>query len=192
MAIGLRPLREEDGARVLAWRNAPHVAEHMFADGTISEAEHKGWLASVLRSATKRYWVIEADGSPVGLANLVDIDPHNRRADWGFYLGEPSARGAGVGRAALYLVIEQAFGRHGLHRLTCSALAENEPALRLYDSMGFEREGRLRDQVMKGGRFHDVILFGLLAEGWRAGRRAIEARMREAGVDPAELTVDEG
>jgi UDP-4-amino-4,6-dideoxy-N-acetyl-beta-L-altrosamine N-acetyltransferase len=189
MAIGLRPLREEDGARVLAWRNAPHVAEHMFAEGAIGEAAHARWLDKVLRAEAEQYWIIVLDGLPVGLANVVGIDRHNRRADWGFYIGEPSARGSGVGRAALYLVIEQAFGAYALHRLTCSALAVNESAWRLYESMGFMREGHLQDHIRKDGRYHDVLLFGLMADGWAAKRPKVEARLRETGIEPSDLYV---
>lgn len=172
---------------MLAWRNAPHVAAHMYADHLVTQTEHDRWLKKILDDEGCRYWIILADDEPVGLANIVGIDHQNRRADWGFYLGEPGARGSGIGRAALYLVIEQAFGPLGLHRLTCGALAVNESAWGLYESMGFLREGRLRDHVWKGGRFHDVLSFALLADAWATARPGVEARLRTTGIDPAHL-----
>ncbi len=192
MEIAFRPLRENDSGTVLTWRNTPDVAAHMYSDHAVSAAEHAGWLAEVLGDDGRRYWIILLDEEPVGLANLVGIDRHNRRADWGFYLGEATARGSGVGRAALYLVIEQAFGTLGLHRLTCSALVGNEAAWGLYESMGFVGEGRLRDHVWKGGQFHDVLNFALLADEWAAARPGVEAKLRAAGIDPAALEVREG
>ncbi len=191
MSIVLRPLRSDDSARVLAWRNAPHVSAHMYTDNAIGEAEHARWLTSALAAPDCRYWIILLDERAVGVANLVGIDPRNRRADWGFYLGEEAARGSGVGRAALYVLINQAFGPFGLRRLTCTALAENEAAWTLYESMGFVREGRLRDHIQKEGRFHDVLTFALLDQEWAAARSGVEAKLLGTGIDPSSLAVRE-
>ena len=42
---------------------------------SISAEEHARWLAAALSAEDRRYWIIEMDGAPVGLANLARIDP---------------------------------------------------------------------------------------------------------------------
>lgn len=185
MRVALRPLRADDADRVLAWRNAPEVAAHMYTDHVVTAEEHARWIAAVLAAGDRRYWIVQMDDQPVGLANLVRIDGANRRCEFGFYLGEASARGTGAALAAMRLLIEQAFGPLGLHRLTGEALAENEAAIRLYRSLGFVEEGRLRAHVWRRGAFHDVVAFGMLAEDWAKAMPGVESRLRARGLEAA-------
>lgn len=189
MSIALRPLCMDDAAQVRAWRNAPHVAAHMYTDHEVGEAEHARWLDGVLAASDSRYWIVVVDDRPAGLASLVRIDEANRRCEWGYYLGEPEARGSGAGMAALYLLAVHAFETLDLNRLSGAALAENEAACGLYESMGFVREGRLREAIWKSGRFMDVIVYALLAREWPAARTAIAARLHARGRDPAAFAI---
>ena len=95
--IRLRDVREDDRERLLAWRNSPDVAAFMYSDHKISQHEHDHWFDVVRHDARRRYWIIEVDGEPVGLANLADIDMTHRRCAWAYYLASPKVRGLGVG-----------------------------------------------------------------------------------------------
>jgi UDP-4-amino-4,6-dideoxy-N-acetyl-beta-L-altrosamine N-acetyltransferase len=109
MTVRLRQVEHEDSERLLAWRNSPEVAAYMYTDHRISQAEHDRWFAAALTLDDRRYWIIEMDGEPVGLANLARIDPIIRRCDWAYYLGEASTRGRGVGAQVEYIVSWSAF-----------------------------------------------------------------------------------
>lgn len=193
MSVALRPLREEDSAQVLAWRNAPHVAAHMYTDHLVGADEHARWLAGVLAKlwpeGDRRYWIILLDERPVGLANLVRIDAVNRRCDWAFYLGETDTRGRGVGACVEYLVLREVFGPMALNKLCCEVLVENEAVWTLHEGFGFRREAHYRDHVWKDGRFHDVFGLAMLAADWAETRGGIEARLVAKGHDLAALAV---
>ncbi len=191
MSVALRPLRRQDGEQVRSWRNAPHVAAHMFTDHEVGEAEHTRWLDGVLGAPDRRLWIILHDETPVGLAHLL-VDPGAGVGAWGFYLGETDVRGAGVGLAALYLLIQYAFGPAGLATLTCDALATNAAARRLYESMGFLRGPPSRAEVTKGGAPVAVCGFALSAAGWAATRPDVEQRLLARGLAPELLSVREG
>ena len=187
MAVNLRPLAQTDSGRVHAWRNSAEVAAFMYTDHLISPDEHARWLAGALVDETRRYWIIEDDGAPVGLANLAGIDLGRRRCEWAYYLGEASVRGRGVGAAVEFIVLEQVFGAMGLHKLWCEVLLENEPVWRLHESFGFVREALYRDHVFKQGRFQDVVGLGLLAADWARVREACAARLAAKGYGAADL-----
>lgn len=187
MSVNLRPLRAEDGPRVLAWRNSPEVAAYMYSDHQISAAEHARWLAGAVAGGL--YWIIQLDGAPVGLANLADLNPDARRCAWAYYLADPATRGRGVGGAVEYIVLQHVFETLKLNKLWCEVLAENEPVWRLHKGFGFTREARLRDHVWKGGRFQDVIGLGVLASDWSVARPACEARLIAKGHDLAALII---
>lgn len=189
MQVRLRPVRPGDSGRLLAWRNAPQVAAYMYSGHRIGQAEHDRWFAAALAAPDRRYWIIERDGEPVGLANLTRIDPANRKCDWAYYLGEPSTRGQGIGACVEYIVLQHVFGPMGLNKLCCEVFLDNEPVWRLHESFGFTREALYRDHVLKDGVFRDVVGLGLLARDWMAARPACEARLREKGRDPATLGI---
>jgi UDP-4-amino-4,6-dideoxy-N-acetyl-beta-L-altrosamine N-acetyltransferase len=187
MSLRLRLIESADSARLLAWRNSPEVAGFMYTDHLISQAEHDRWFEGALAAIDRRYWIIEADGEPVGLANLARIDRAARRCEWAYYLGEPSTRGKGLGSRIEYVVLRHVFETQGLNKLWCEVLVENEAVWKLHQSFGFTREALFRDHVWKNDRFQDVVGLGMLARDWAAARPGIEARLREKGVDPAAL-----
>jgi UDP-4-amino-4,6-dideoxy-N-acetyl-beta-L-altrosamine N-acetyltransferase len=184
----LRRVEPADSARLLAWRNAPEVSAHMYTDHEIGQAEHERWFASAMAAPDRRYWIIEADGEPVGLANLAKIDPAAQRCEWAFYLGEPATRGKGLGAQVEYIVLSHVFETAGLNKLWCEVLVENAAVIRLHERFGFVREALFREHVFKAGRFQDVAGLGLLRREWRAGRPQIEARLRALGIAPEELS----
>jgi len=187
MSVRLRLLTPDDSARVLAWRNSPEVSAYMYSDHQIGQAEHDRWFAGALTASDRRYWIIEADGQPVGLANLARIDPAAKRCDWAYYLGEASTRGQGLGSRIEYIVLRHVFDALGLNKLWCEVLLENEGVWKLHESFGFTREALYRQHVVKDGRFQDVVGLGMLASDWQAARPAIEARLRAKGHDPDTL-----
>ena len=87
--------------------------------------------------------------SHVGNVVLEQIDRHLSCVRLHIYLGAPEARGRGVGRRALDLALDHAFGTLGLNKAWLVVHAENAPALALYRSAGFRVEGRVL--AHKGG-----------------------------------------
>ena len=190
MAIRLRPVRPDDSPRLLDWRNRPEVSAYMYTDHRISPDEHARWFAGAMAAPDRRYWIIELDGEPVGLANLVGIDHVNRRCSWAYYLAEPSVRGKGVGAAVEFTVIEHVFNDLALNKLCCEVLVENEAVWKLHESFGFVREALYRDHVWKEGRFHDVVGLGLTAHDWAGAREACAARLAQRGYGPDAMALE--
>jgi len=190
VSVSLRKVRAEDSARLLAWRNSEAVAPYMYSDHRISAAEHDRWFAGLAGADDRRYWVIELDGAPVGLANLARIDRANRRCEWAYYLADPATRGRGVGSCVELMVLDHVFGPLGLGKLWCEVFVENEAVWKLHEAFGFRREAHYRRHVYKAGLPRDVFGLGLLAEEWRAARPAALARLRAKGYDPEALTIE--
>lgn len=166
----LRPLALGDIERVLEWRNLPEVAAYMYTDHAITETEHVRWFASAMTDASKKYWIIELDGSPVGLVNLYDISAHHGRAYWAFYLAVPGVRGRGVGSTVERFVLRYTFENLGLDTLCCEVLATNEGVVKMHERYGFRVDGVLRKHVRKHDDRVDVVTMSLLRDEWLAGR----------------------
>ncbi len=180
--VTLRPVRDDDRERLLSWRNLPEVRRFMFRDGEISPEEHQRWFAGLLGDPTREYWIIEVDGHPLGAANLYDIDFENGRTYWGLYLADEAVRGQGIGSITEYLVLRHAFEELKLNKLVAEVVAFNEPALRMYESFGYHRDGVLRQHIKRGGVHHDVMVFSLLRAEWEESREDILERLWKKGV----------
>ncbi len=197
MTVTLRPLAAGDGARVLGWRNSEAVAPYMYSEHQITAAEHAGWLKAALDQGAleeggradgdRRFWIIELDGTGVGLANLARIDRANSKCEWAYYLADPATRGRGVGSVVEFLVLGFVFERLGLNRLWCEVLVENEAVWGLHERFGFRREALLRAHVRKAGVFRDVVGLGMLSTDWPAAKAAALARLAGKGVSEGEL-----
>ena len=181
--VRLRDVTGADRDRLRIWRNQPEVARWMYSDDEISPEAHARWFESALVDPARRYWIIELEGEPVGLANLADISPVHRKCAWAYYLASPAVRGKGVGAFVEFWVIEHVFDVMGLNKLCCEVLAENEAVWKLHESFGFVREALFRHHVWKGGEPQDVVGLGLLAADWTRARPQSAARLRDKGYD---------
>jgi UDP-4-amino-4,6-dideoxy-N-acetyl-beta-L-altrosamine N-acetyltransferase len=159
----LRPLSEADLPLVRAWRNHPDVRRHLFSTHTIAEDEHRTWFERQQADATRRLWLFQRDGVPLGFVQLSGVQPGGI-AEWGFYAapGAPRGTGTALGRAAL----AKAFGDEGLHKVCGQVLAGNAASLAFHRRLGFTEEGVLRQQHRSGDTYHDVHCFGLLRADW--------------------------
>ncbi len=50
-----------------------------------------------------------------------------------------------------------------LHRVELTVVADNHRAIRLYEKVGFQREGLKRENYLgEDGKYHDEIIMGIL------------------------------
>jgi RimJ/RimL family protein N-acetyltransferase len=100
--------------------------------------------------------VDEPSGTLIGQAG-VGVD-RQRNAGEGFYWVAAPARGHGVARTALTLVVDYAFGTLGLERVELKIDPANRASQAVASGCGFTYEGTLRsDQPFKGRRMDSQI-----------------------------------
>jgi RimJ/RimL family protein N-acetyltransferase len=68
--------------------------------------------------------------------------------------------GYGIGKNLLKASIDWAESE-GVQKMSLSVLERNEKAIKLYEKLGFKREGLLqRDKVLSDGQFYNTVLMG--------------------------------
>ena len=98
-------------------------------------------------------------GSILGCIDLFDFDARNRKAAIGMYIA-PDARGKGVGKQAVELLLEYAFGFLHLRMLYAIISVHNASCSHIYEQMGFAPSSLLKDWTLEG----DAILWQKLNE----------------------------
>jgi RimJ/RimL family protein N-acetyltransferase len=128
------------------------------SSGWRSVAEERRYLKAVQRHADAAVYVVEDDGRIVGRLSL-SRDPHpssQHVADLGLMVAAEYRR-RGIGRALLDEAVRWA-QTSGDRKLELHVFPWNEPALNLYESFGFEREGLRKGHYARDGEYVDAIL----------------------------------
>ena len=102
-------------------------------------------------------------GELVGIVDLFDFSPANRRAEVGIVIDEVS-RGKGYGREALALLCDYAEHVLDLHQLYAYVLEDNASAHRLFASCGFKHAATLPDWVLSSKKYRAVSLYQRIFE----------------------------
>jgi RimJ/RimL family protein N-acetyltransferase len=113
------------------------------------------FLGKKLTSPVDLYILAEVEGRCVGIASLDGST--QRRFGHGATLGLGVARDfwrQGLGRALICTLLDWADSR-GLVRIALEVVETNSGAVRLYESLGFEHEGRLRFRRKHGSTYLD-------------------------------------
>jgi diamine N-acetyltransferase len=154
--LRLRPTREDDLDYVVAAEADPDNAPFLAPSPREVHLEF-------LRDPRQRHMIAEADRRAVGFV-LLRLHPENRAVE--LRRLAVTEKGRGHGRAALRLVMAQAFKQYGAHRLWLDVKPQNERALSLYRSAGFVEEGVLRDALFYGDRFESLVVMSVLLTEW--------------------------
>ena len=136
--------------------------------GRSSAEEHR----ALMGDANTAYLVGEAGGDVVAFAILRDLeDPHGNRYLKRVAVARPAQ---GVGGAFLERVVDWAFDRLGAHRFWLDCFAHNARAQRVYEKLGFTRDGVLRQAYLGvDGVRRDLTMMALTRPQWteRVARR---------------------
>jgi RimJ/RimL family protein N-acetyltransferase len=177
MDITLREFTRDDVPQLIEWVNSGGPDFFVRWAGTafdypLTEAQLEAHLAEAEGpERTRRVFaaVDSATGEVVGHAELSRVDRKNRSATISRLLvGEPSARGKGVGRQIVSGVLDVAFDEMSLHRVDLYVLEFHVAALSMYKALGFKTEGHLVEARRAGDKYWNAYYMAMLEEEWLA------------------------
>ena len=170
--VRLRPVEREDLPRFVTWFGDKEVRRHLTLYLPFSMAQEERWFEGLLDRLEKQQAVLlaieTADGVHIGNIGLHAIDWKNRSAELGIAIGEKDYWDRGYGTDAIRTLLDLAFGEMNLHRVALRVDADNARGIRCYEKAGFCREGTLRDQVFREGRYHDQHVMSILQSEFNA------------------------
>ncbi len=110
--------------------------------------------------------VAEVDGKVVGTGGI-----HRNRRPRNLHVAglgmsvHDAYQGQGVGKAIMAALVEAADKWLNILRIELEVYPDNERAIKLYESFGFEHEGRKRMNAFRNGGYTDSLVMGRIRPG---------------------------
>lgn len=159
--MALVPLRTAHAAAMVRWLRDPVISGNLGLRAKPSLARTKE-LIKASSSETTCGRAILLDGVHVGTVVLDHIDRRFGKTRLYIYIGDPRARGHGVGQRAVSLACDLAFGELGLYKVWLTVQVKNVGAVRAYEAAGFTLEGTHRGEFLLDGDRIDEHYMGIL------------------------------
>jgi RimJ/RimL family protein N-acetyltransferase len=167
--VYLRALERADAPTLVPWVNDPEVTRLLLMHRPMNLACEEEFIDNAYRSEHEIALgiVAIATGRLIGTTGLRQIDFRNRHATFGIVIGEKSEWDKGYGTEATRLVIGYAFETLNLNRVELHVHESNARGIRSYEKVGFRKEGVLRQESYRMGRYWDTIVMAILRDDWQ-------------------------
>jgi RimJ/RimL family protein N-acetyltransferase len=173
--VVLRPHTAQSFERLHQWKNDREILE-LSADSMEPSPEEKTrrtlerWMKEsedIIHFAIHRKDTDEL----IGFLHLALIEREHQRCKIGLVIGEKQYWGQGYGTDAVRCAVDYGFSVLGLNRISAEAYATNPRSVRMLERAGFQREGVLRESILKDGAFVDEYCYALLRRQHQEARR---------------------
>ena len=148
MKVTIRRFLSKDISKKVEWINNPDNNTYLHYDLPLEEEKTRAWFEKNFDHTDRFDAVIEVDGVAVGLIGLLSIDKRNLKAEFYICIGETGCKGKGVAKQSSKLLLDYAFNELKLNKVYLYTEVDNISAQRLFERVGFEKEGVLREDLI--------------------------------------------
>lgn len=164
--VFLRPVESSDLSQLRKWRNDYRIWKWCRQNDLLSESQHQGWYKWQAEDRhTKMYSIEGQSGLLLGCCGLTSIDHMNKRAEFSLFI-DPELQRRGFALSALKGLLTVAFMNYGLSTVWGETFDEN-PAIKLFEKVGFAKEGTRRQFYLREGKLIDAHLYSITRDEFK-------------------------
>lgn len=128
-----------------------------------SQAELETYVKKIIPDETRYdFLILDSNDEIIGESVLNEIDWDMGFANYRVAIFKKEHYNKGVGSQAVQMTINYGLKSLNLHRIELEVFDFNPRAQNVYIKAGFKNEGIKRDGVKLNGKYHDVLMFGIL------------------------------
>jgi [ribosomal protein S5]-alanine N-acetyltransferase len=167
--IYLRPIEREDAPQLQSFMNDPEVTQTLQMHRPLNLQVEQDFIehAAKDQSNIRLAIALKQEDALIGATDLRLGEMKDRKAEFGIAIGAKDEWNKGYGTEATKLMIQYGFETLNLNRIFLRVYEYNPRAMKAYEKAGFKREGVLRDDTYRMGRYWDAMIMGLLREDWK-------------------------
>jgi [ribosomal protein S5]-alanine N-acetyltransferase len=134
-----------------------------YLNGAVTDEEIVSYCREKIADPDTWFFALIAnDGGFAGTVKAGPIDRYAAIADVGIMIGRKELWGQGLASEMLELLCRHLFEKQNLRRLTAGSMANNLGMIRVFEKLGFKREGLFRSHDRLGDAYVDHIHLGCL------------------------------
>ncbi len=173
MNVSIRKFEEKDIPNKIKWINDSNNNKYLHYDLPLEYDKTLNWFINNKDRKDRIDAVIEVDGIPVGLIGLLSIDNKNSKAEYYITLGEPKYKGKGIAKLASKILLDYAFKKLGINKVYLFTEIENIKAQKLFEKIGFKKEGLLKEDIKNGNDLVDRYAYGICKDDYYAKEQIV-------------------
>jgi len=114
-------------------------------------------------------FAIEAkeDEELIGGCGINAIDWKNSTATVGIFIGKEGFLSKGYGTDAMKILINFIFNEMNINKIKLDVYSFNVRAINCYEKLGFKKEGTLRNEIFREGKYHDILVYGMFKDEFK-------------------------
>lgn len=145
--VCLRLIQAKDLENLRHWRNDNR--QYFFDSVFITPEMEQKWFKGYRQKENDLIFIIETPaGRPIGTVSLYRIDPAAKQAEFGrMVVGDLANRQKGFGYDAARALLAWGFSTLGLEKIVLEVWGNNQPAIRLYEKLGFKKTAAEGDKL---------------------------------------------
>ena len=163
--IGLRALSKEDiNENYLSWLNDSETNVFMAAGvmpKRIEDLEEYYQAISKDRNAVHFAIIDMKTKAHIGNVKLFSIDWRNGICEFGILIGDKKHWGKGIATDATKMIVEYAFTKLNLRKVSLGVLKDNIGAVKCYEKAGFIHEGCEKKMYWANDKYCDSLRMGI-------------------------------
>jgi RimJ/RimL family protein N-acetyltransferase len=162
--VHLRILEREDIVQTQKWISDPIIADIMGYLPVFSLLHQNDYYDKIYKSNTTFVFCIidNASNKHIGNVGIGNIDYISRHGMFNIFIGTESNRQKGSGSEATMLALNFAFNTLNLNKIWLKSSSRFHQAIKMYEKIGFIKEGVLRNHYFTNGNYEDKIIYSIL------------------------------
>lgn len=128
---------------------------------TTNTKEQLKWLERYSKDKKKKFFTVCYNKIPIGIVWLSNIEKIHKNADLFIIIGEDKYRGKWLWKIIMKKIIDYWFQNLKLNKINLWVYEENIPAVKLYLSLWFEIEWKMKQERFFDGKYHDFLSLAL-------------------------------
>ncbi len=162
------PFGPENNKNTQNWANDREIQAYILRSLPVTDYDQDQWYAELCRNRGKIVFAVNltVENKHIGNTGFYHLDLLHRRAEFWLLIGEKQYHGKGYGKEIVQLMLYYGFESLNLNRIYLHVRQDHLHAVKLYEKMGFEMEGVLKEHSFIQGEYINVLTMSILRKDY--------------------------
>lgn len=170
MRIVLTPITENDGEKIVKWRNDPKVRSHCLDKTPVTVESNREFYNKYVLTGKYKQFIVDCMEETTGVCSypiasvyLKDMDYGNKRCELCIFTSNDVEWNPEGQAKAIEMLVKKAFNEYGMHKVYTYVFSKFPDEVELLKKAGFSIEATLTEEARKDdGSYEDILRLSII------------------------------